>query len=139
MAARKKNLNAVTVRKMRAVIAAVQAEPQFLDQDELPGPQDTCITPCCGIGWVLWLENPDQYLNMLKSYSTDSWWRYFSWLKGMAERILGLEDTRERLFGSASEWPIPFSNQYANAKTARGRAEVFALRWEHFIQTDGAE
>ena len=128
---KKKNLSAETIRKMRRVIKAVLAEPQYFNQSWFPQAQD-CGAVCCAAGWAVWLDDPDHYKSLVKIDTGVEWW-------AEAERVLGLPDTEDKLFCFAGNWPRRFASRYRRAKTARGRAKAMAARWEHFIATDGAE
>lgn len=126
----KKNLSANTIRKMRRVIKAVLAEPEYYDQSYYPQKSD-CGLVCCAAGWTVWLDNPDRYKVLMKRPAAN-WWRE-------AEAVLGLPDTGNKLFVFAHNWPTQFWRRYIKAKTPLGRAKAMAARWEHFIATDGAE
>lgn len=126
------NLSKSTIHKMRAVVKAVLAEPEFYNQTFFPMQSD-CGTSCCAAGWAVWLDDPETYKEIvLKFGATASW-------VGLAEKSLGLQNTGSGLFGFASSWPSEFGAMYANATTPIGRAQAMAARWEHFIATDGAE
>ena len=127
---KKKNLSAETIRKMRRVIKAVLAEPEFYDQSHYPLKSD-CGAVCCAAGWAVWLDDPKRYSLLVKR--ADVAW------KSDAEAVLGLSDTRDKLFVFAHNWPTQFWRRYRKAKTPLGRAMAMAARWEHFIATDGAE
>lgn len=128
---KKKNLSAETIRKMRRVIQAVLAEPEYYNQSIFPDPSD-CGAVCCAAGWAVWLDDPDRYESLVKTAIDVAWWME-------AESALGLSDTGDKLFVFANSWPRRFYQRYYRAKTARGRAQAMAARWEHFIATDGAE
>lgn len=48
-----------SIRKLRAVKAAILAEPELYGQDRSPYCQTSCDSPCCIAGWALWVNNPD--------------------------------------------------------------------------------
>lgn len=125
----KKLLSKSTIAKMRAVVKAVLAEPEFYDQQWFP---TSCMSACCAAGWAVWLDDPAAYERLSKSQY------YVDW-KRRAEGALGLGDTGHKLFVFAENWPKKFYRQYAKARTPLGRAKAMAARWEHFIATNGAE
>lgn len=52
-------LSKESIRKLRAVKAAILAEPELYDQSNSPFCTNSCETPCCIAGWALWCNNPD--------------------------------------------------------------------------------
>lgn len=131
MARTGEKLSSKTIAKMRTVVAAVLAEPQFYDQAYFPDhPSSKCGTICCAAGWVVWVDDPERYQKMVRL-------RGVAWTE-VADRILGIH-SYARLFYSSEFWPARFRNAYLNADTPRGRAQAMADRWEHYIATDGAK
>jgi hypothetical protein len=140
---KKRNLSDETIRRMEAVIAAVLAQPELYNQRELPSPKDDPYkVPCCAVGWVLWVDNPERYRQRLSricsGYQEWNGETYYPLVK-VAHRILGLKDTEHRLFGSPSDWPWQYAQRYIHAQSDRGRAAAMAARWKHFIKTDGVD
>jgi hypothetical protein len=125
-----KNLSRETIRKMRAVIKAILAEPEFYKQSLYPQPDD-CGEVCCAAGWTVWLANPKTYKRKAANLRYD--WPL------AAEKVLGLGRTENKLFVFASSWPSVFSDMYYDAITPLQHAQAMAARWEHFIKTDGRE
>lgn len=124
----KKNLSKLTIQKMRAVIKAVLAEPEFYDQSNYPKNYD-CGLECCSAGWAVWLDNP-------RTYKRKALNEEFDW-QDEAEKALGLGSTGSKLFWGYSSWPSPFADMYRYALTPLERAKAMAARWERFIATDG--
>lgn len=54
-------LSKESIRKLKAVKAAILAQPELYDQSVFPSARErhTCNTPCCFAGWAVWLNNPD--------------------------------------------------------------------------------
>lgn len=147
-----KNLTAKTIRRVRRMIKAVLAEPEFYDQQTFgrAACQDeggeVCGTVCCAAGWAVWLDNPKLYntmivkelRNRIDGFSGDLRWDRKAML------ALNLKPSRNRfnhwiLFAGAADWPEPFSSDYYDAETPAKRAKVMAARWEFFITTDGTD
>lgn len=146
-----KNLSKQTIQKIKRMIAAVLAEPEFYDQDffarklcKTTG-NEVCGDTSCGAGWAVWLENPALFGKMAKAqYRAEKVWGddYPNWesaaLKALGLEVVGEFDTTT-LFGAASDWPSPFDDHYEVAETDKERAKVFAARWRYFIEMDGME
>lgn len=49
-----------SIKKLRAVKAAILAEPELYNQGMFPTAGDSYDTPCCFAGWAVWLNNPDR-------------------------------------------------------------------------------
>ena len=126
------NLSEATIAKMRKVIKAVLAEPEYYDQQYFPKASD-CGQTCCAAGWAVWLFEPAREYRKLAKRTDEVAWR------NKAEEALGLPPTGWKLFGHARDWPLAYSVMYLNARNPRGRAEAMAARWERYIATDGAE
>lgn len=126
---------AVTI--LRQVKRAILAEPELYDQQLVPA--DSCDTPCCLLGWVVWMDSPSRFDELLRNDASE-----FEWDEA-AIKILGLEDIlpnvedQWRLFGSGCSWPAKFREALYASDTAAERAKAAAARIEHFIATDGAE
>lgn len=147
-----KNLSKQTIQKIKRMIAAVLAEPEFYDQDTFARKlckttgNEVCGDTSCGAGWAIWLENPALFDKMVKAQyraeRPNNWADYPDWesaaLKALGLEVVGEFDTTT-LFGSASDWPSPFNDHYEDAETDKERAKVFAARWRHFIKMDGQE
>lgn len=142
MPAKTKNLSRETVRKIRRMIKAILAEPEYYTQAAFPKEGD-CGAPCCAAGWACWLNDPKGYTKLVKRAESVDWYD-----KGT--KALGLKDDPENtmstsLFATASAWPEPFDLQYFVAANDyrgpnhAGMAKAAAARWEHFIETDGRE
>jgi hypothetical protein len=126
-----KRLSDETIAKMRSVVAAVLAEPEFYSQSLYPQPGN-CGRICCAAGWAVWINNPERYFSLIeRTYSVD-WNRE-------AEEVLGLGDTGYKLFVFAATWPDQFRRMYYDAETHKQQAEAMAARWEFYIQTDGTD
>jgi len=126
-------LSEQTIRKMRAVIAAILAEPELYDQDISPSGATDCNSVCCAAGWVYWLNDPEDYAARLRDD------RKYQ-LSFNAPKLLGIDVfAGHNLFDYAYNWPEPYASQYAKATTPLGKAKVLEARWEHFIAVDGKE
>lgn len=74
-----KNLSATSISRIRRMIAAVLAEPEYFDQDSYgrnTSPEKgepACGTVCFGAGWAVWLYNEALYLKMMKTELSFSW------------------------------------------------------------------
>jgi hypothetical protein len=143
-----KNLSATSIRKIRRMIAAVLAEPEFYDQETFgraickDDGEPACGTVCCAAGWAVWLEDKSTYDHLMKKTLKNPFGVLFGTWKNAAMRSLGLSLGREydsfALFGYSSDWPEPFATRYEIAKTPKEKAKVFAARWEKFIESDGS-
>lgn len=139
-----KNLSVTSIEKIRRMIAAVVAEPEFYNQNVFVEENSTniCETVCCGAGWAVWCESPAKFKKMAMLDIDGGWpeWNNEA-LKALGLKLEGkdddLIDETIKLFGYASDWPSPFDHQYNKAKTPAARAKVFAARWEKFISSDG--
>lgn len=120
-----------SIGKLRAVAAAILAEPNLYDQSTPPLSGDTCETACCLGGWGVWLNNPtpQAYAASMSCLG----------IRGMAESFGMSERQFFPLYMSADNWPAPFSDQFEAAGTNKQRAVVAVARIEHFIATDGRE
>jgi len=142
-----KNLSATSIRKIRRMIAAVLAEPEFYNQNTFGEQlckndgQEICGTVCCAAGWAVWLDNRTLYERLMKKELKSDGWREVGWgdaaLKALD--LVSDNDVLCTLFGRASDWPNKFFQMYEDATTPKGRAVAFAKRWEHFIKMDAAE
>lgn len=144
------------VRRLEAVIECIKEEPKRLSmadwgtvyniksknfkeqarEDDLP----KCGTVACIAGWVVLLENRKKRLTAARkaaekngsSHSPDD-------LDILACEFMDMDmETGGKLFFTGS-WPDPFSGQYEEADTARGRMKATVDRIKHFIKTDGEE
>jgi len=121
-----------TIDMMRRVIEAILAEPEYFDQNHFPAQGDTCQTPCCGAGWVVWCANPDLYIQSLSIFDMgDQWVR-------LAEKILEV-NTGDALFWHPCQWPYKFWKEWSYDNSSLEKARLVAARWEHYIATDGRE
>ena len=152
-----KNLSQDTIKKIRRMIAAVKAEPEFYNQNTFgenickDEGDEVCGTVCCAAGWAVWAENKTLYNKLMKNELENAETGYdgksTDWLTP-ACKALGLtysaNDSEEasyieyNLFGAAASWPSPYDEQYEKAKTPKQRALVFEKRWENFIKNDGS-
>lgn len=126
------NLSKKTIAKMRAVVAAVLAEPEFYNQQWFPQEED-CGQICCAAGWAVWNENPKRYVQLVKQSKFDVNWPY------EAEKALGFSDPTMAMFGTQRGWPWQFTDMYNNARSDKQRAQAMAARWEFYIATDGTD
>lgn len=118
-----------SIRKLRAVKAAILAEPELYDQTEFPrvGMRHNCDTPCCIAGWSVWINNPDRkaYDKFLSSNSIGS--------QAMADALGVTHAQAHRLF---SEWPKSGSPAWENPRT-KVAARDGARHIELFIKGGG--
>lgn len=131
------SLSKESIKKLRAVKAAILAEPDYYDQNVVP---HSCDSPCCLLGWALWIHDRHKFDQMIENQADECQWDQ------AATECLGLESVlpdiyeQWRLFGSGVSWPVQFrsalSEAYGNNKRC---AVVAAQRIEHFIKTGGEE
>jgi hypothetical protein len=112
-----KKLSKKSIRLLRQVKRAILAEPELYDQQSLP--RYSCNAPCCLLGWVVWLNDPKKFEEMLVKDSEEYEW--------------------DRLLGSGGSWPHEHKKALYAAETDVERAAVAASRIEHFIAANGAE
>lgn len=134
------NLTEETIAKMRAVIAAIKAEPKFYDQDEFPN-RHNCGTTCCAAGWAVWLNLGQTKYKRLITQGTD--WPHEAivtlGLPAWIDTNIRSRSIKDGLFRSYKSWPLQYRLQYDEATTAKQRAKAMADRWEFFIATDGTD
>lgn len=136
MASTKKNLSRKSINAIRRMIAAVLAEPKYLDQRFFPSSND-CGRVCCGAGWAVFLRLGKKRYEKLVAGEGNRHWS-FDWDKeGAAALHLPSSTPLNPLFGTTMDWPSKFYVQYRDAKGPKGRAKAFAARWEAFIKSDG--
>lgn len=117
-----------SIKKLRAVKAAILAEPELYDQSKWIGTKENpCGTPCCIAGWAVWLNSPKKY-KQLASQSHCS--------ANAAESVLGINDSDRKLF---IYWPKRFETALRKSTSAAESASICALRIEHYIATDGLQ
>lgn len=121
-------LSKESIRKLRAVKAAILAEPELYDQCNFPSSYcgHTCLTPCCIEGWAAWVNNPNP-----EAYNSGVQRGGFS-----LATELGITTEEGGLLFSG--WDDAFSDAWDFPGTRRG-ARAGAKRIDHFIATDGAE
>lgn len=120
-----------SIRKLRAVKAAILAEPELYDQRNPPMGgrrlQHTLLP--WRLGFVAAKSEPQSL-----SFTT---LRDASSCEDMARAFDLTFEEFSPLYVSASGWPEPLQSQYEEAKSGKGRARVVARRIEHFITTGG--
>jgi hypothetical protein len=121
------NLSRKTVSILRAVKAAILAQPELYNQSRFPACE--CNTPSCIAGWGMWLQNPSP-----KAYSASMA------ESGLAKWASSFEMSEKQflpLYVTHLEWPEPFAAKYKKAKNEVERAAVAADRIDYFIKTGG--
>lgn len=119
-------LSKETVEKLRAIKAAILAEPELYDQNEFPdiARGHTCTSPCCYVGWAIWLNNPDEnaYQELLESKGT-----------------FGTQELAEAIGISLRQASTLFSNWNPATKAPMVSAKEGAKRIDLFISSGGTE
>lgn len=124
-------LSSLTVTRLRAVAAAILAEPKLYNQWQgkaLVRPSgQSCGTPSCLLGWARALFSP-------RSRSENS--------MAPGRRVLQLTNEQTYLLYVPGAWPADYREAYEAAKESRDdftAACVAVARIEHFIRTQGQE
>lgn len=120
----KKNLSALTIRRLRKVAAAILKEPELYDQGEPFLPDPTCGTQACIAGWAVHLFD--------KRFDRNGS------LPDAAARALQIDRSEVGKLYWRSSWPEKLCDQLTGGSALK-KARVAARRIEHFIKTDGAE
>ena len=125
-------LSAEAVTKLEAVRDAILAQPRLYDQYQFFGSAaDPCGTACCFAGWVIWLDSPKQFVNMVKSHSVNNF-------PLNARAVLGVKAAWERgFFGTWVSWSSPYNDLFYEANSAKERARVAANYINFLIERDG--
>lgn len=123
------SLRKESIKKLRAVKAAILAEPEFYNQKCFPRARHGCNSPCCLTGWAIWLESPKTYASRLS-------------LKGafydedLASALgISFEQADRLAYGQGFG---PFEAMWGKSGTMEA-ARAAAKRIEHFIKTGGEE
>lgn len=123
-------LSKESIRKLKAVKAAILAEPELYDQSEFPqhDANHDCSTPCCIAGWAVWVNNPDPeaYNALLRKKSF-----------GVEVMAKALEISGRQAKQLFSNWPEKFMGAWSFPCTRPG-AEAGARFIDHFIRTERA-
>lgn len=126
-----KKLSTQTVTRLRAVAAAILAEPALYNQwaGEIPKRSATgsCGTPACILGWAV-------ALFMIRTNALHT-------LKPGA-RALGMTVPTAKILYVPGYWPRTFYRAYLEARNRSDHftsACVAVARIEHFIRTHGRE
>lgn len=126
------SLSKETIKKLKAVKAAILAEPKLYDQNLSPYGKTDCNTPSCIAGWAVWIDNPNR-----AAYSDEV--RYNMGLD-LLKAHLGISYEQAYKLFEPNAWPEKFSD--ALQEELRGTpkaAEAAGKRIDLFIESGGAE
>lgn len=141
----KPKLSALTIRRLRRVVAHILEEPRRFDMNEGFGkcPADDDNAPACGTvgciagwGWALQRSQKERLSHINPSNTHVLWWEVL----GDARAYFRLdEEQAHRLFQTAY-WPPKFQDRlFPLPARTKKYAQVMQARVEHFIRTGGAE
>lgn len=119
------NLTPVAIERLRAVKAAILAEPLLFDMQIDDKPNRSCGSPGCIFGWALHLFRPDldspfgwRYMDgasaigLPRPTNRDSWMTIYN-----DEQVPAADMLARRLFYT-DNWPEKFRNTYLTIRTA---------------------
>lgn len=136
-------LSKESIRKLKAVKAAILAQPEFYDQNSWVAKITSCGTTRCIAGWADFLVNGrkshEARARKLSAISrvNGEWSVCDDWSK-VTEQALGItHDQAERITCSSHSWPDGLDDEYDNAQTCRERAIIAGKMIDLFISEGG--